>query len=46
MGKNSLKLKSAVEALSAVALVLSLVFVGLEVNENTRATRSEEQRHP
>jgi len=40
MDNNSLKLKSALEALSVVAVVLSLVFVGLEVNESTRATRS------
>ena len=40
MDNNSLKLKSAVEALSVAAVVLSLIFVGLEVNESTRATRS------
>ena len=40
MDNNSLKLKSALEALSVVAVVLSLIFVGLEVNESTRATRS------
>ena len=32
--------KSLVEAIGLSALVLSLVFVGLEVNESTRATRS------
>jgi hypothetical protein len=40
MDNNSLKLKSALEALSVTAVVLSLIFVGLEVNESTRATRS------
>ncbi len=40
MDNSSLKLKSALEALSVVAVVLSLIFVGLEVNESTRATRS------
>jgi hypothetical protein len=40
MDNNSLKLKSALEALSVVAVVLGLIFVGLEVNESTRATRS------
>jgi hypothetical protein len=40
MDNNSLKLKSALEALSVAAVVLSLIFVGLEVNESTRATRS------
>ena len=39
MDNNSLKLKSALEAVSVVAVVLSLIFVGLEVNESTRATR-------
>jgi hypothetical protein len=32
--------KSLVEAIGLAAVVLSLVFVGLEVNESTRATRS------
>ena len=32
--------KSVLEALSVAAVVLSLIFVGLEVNESTRATRS------
>ena len=40
MDIKSLKLKSAIEALSVAAVVLSLIFVGLEVNESTRATRS------
>ena len=40
MESYSLKLKSALEALSVAAVVLSLIFVGLEVNESTRATRS------
>lgn len=40
MDIKSPKLKSVLEALSVAAVVLSLVFVGLEVNESTRATRS------
>ena len=40
MDNKSLRLKSALEALSVAAVVLSLIFVGLEVNESTRATRS------
>jgi len=32
--------KSLIEAVGVAAVVLSLVFVGLEVNESTRATRS------
>ena len=32
--------KNLVEAVGSAAVVLSLVFVGLEVNESTRATRS------
>ena len=40
MDSNSLNMKSALEVLSVVAVVLSLIFVGLEVNESTRATRS------
>ena len=32
--------KSLIEAIGLTAVVLSLVFVGLEVNESTRATRS------
>ena len=32
--------KNLIEAVGLAALVLSLVFVGLEVNESTRATRS------
>ena len=32
--------KGLVEAIGLAAVVLSLVFVGLEVNESTRATRS------
>ena len=40
MDKNSLKFKSIPEILSVLAVVLSLIFVGLEVNESTRATRS------
>ena len=33
-------MKSALEAISVAAVVLSLVFVGLQMNESTRATRS------
>jgi hypothetical protein len=40
MDIKSPKLKPVLEALSVAAVVLSLVFVGLEVNESTRATRS------
>lgn len=40
MNIKSLDLKSTIEAISVVAVVLSLIFVGLEVNESTRATRS------
>jgi hypothetical protein len=40
MENQSISLKSALETLSVVAVVLSLIFVGLEVNESTRATRS------
>jgi hypothetical protein len=40
MDTKSPVLKSALEALSVAAVVLSLIFVGLEVNESTRATRS------
>ena len=40
MDNKSLKSKSVLEALSVAAVVLSLIFVGLEVNESTRATRS------
>ena len=40
MDNNSLKFKSTLETLSVLAVVLSLIFVGLEVNESTRATRS------
>ena len=40
MDTKSPILKSALEALSVAAVVLSLIFVGLEVNESTRATRS------
>ena len=40
MENHSISLKSALETLSVVAVVLSLIFVGLEVNESTRATRS------
>ena len=34
------KSTSILEALSVAAVVLSLIFVGLEVNESNRATRS------
>jgi hypothetical protein len=40
MDIKSPRIKSALEALSVAAVVLSLIFVGLEVNESTRATRS------
>ena len=40
MDIKSPRLKSALEALSVAAVVLSLIFVGFEVNESTRATRS------
>ena len=40
MDIKSPRLKSALEALSVAAVILSLIFVGLEVNESTRATRS------
>ena len=40
MSPKSFDLKSALEAISVAAVVLSLIFVGLEMNESTRATRS------
>jgi len=40
MENKSLRSKLALETLSVAAVVLSLIFVGLEVNESTRATRS------
>jgi len=40
MNTKSLNLKSALEAISVAAVVLSLIFVGLEMNESTGATRS------
>ena len=40
MDIKSPKLKVALEAFSVAVVVLSLIFVGLEVNESTRATRS------
>ena len=40
MSTKSFDLKSALEAISVAAVVLSLIFVGLEMNESTRATRS------
>ena len=40
MDNNHLISKSALEVVGVVAVVLSLIFVGLEVNESTRATRS------
>ncbi len=40
MDNNPLISKSALEVVGVVAVVLSLIFVGLEVNESTRATRS------
>ena len=38
--KASIDIKLVAEALSALAVVTSLVFVGLQMYENTRATRS------
>jgi len=32
--------KNLIEAIGMAAVVISLVFVGIEVNESTRATRS------
>ncbi len=40
MDNTPLISKSALEVVGVVAVVLSLIFVGLEVNESTRATRS------
>ena len=40
MDIRSIGMKSALEAISVAAVVLSLVFVGLQMNESTRATRS------
>ena len=40
MDINSPKAKTFLELLSVTAVVLSLIFVGLEVSESTRATRS------
>ena len=40
MNIRTLNLKSVIDAISAVAVILSLVFVGLQINESTRATRS------
>ena len=40
MQKNSVGFKVVAEILSAVAVVISLVFVGFQMEENTRATRS------
>ena len=40
MNSNSLISKSTLEIVGVVAVVLSLIFVGLEINESTRATRS------
>ena len=40
MNNKPLNLKPAFEAISAAAVILSLIFVGLEINESTRATRS------
>ena len=38
--KIKINFKGMVETFSALAVVISLVFVGLQMNENTRATRS------
>lgn len=40
MDNKPLISKSALEVVGVVAVVLSLIFVGLEINESTRATRS------
>lgn len=40
MLKKSISFKVLVEALSVLAVVISLVFVGVQMDENTRATRS------
>ena len=40
MGQDCFRPQAAVEALSVAAVVLSLILVGLEVNESTRATLS------
>ena len=40
MSIKPLDLKSTFEAISAAAVIVSLVFVGLQINESTRATRS------
>jgi hypothetical protein len=40
MEKQLLSNKMLVEVFSAFAVIISLIFVGLEMNENTKATRS------
>ena len=40
MNIKPLSLKSTIEVFSAAAVMLSLIFVGFEINESTRATRS------
>lgn len=38
--KQSLNYKTLLEVFSVFAVIISLIFVGLEMNENTKATRS------
>lgn len=38
--EKSISIKVIVEAISAFAVIISLAFVGLQLNENTKATRS------
>ena len=38
--EKSLNVKAVVEVLGALAVIISLVFVGMQLDENTRATRS------
>ncbi len=40
MKNGAISIKAIIEGISALAVVLSLVFVGLQMNENTKATRS------
>ena len=40
MEKQLLNHKMLVEVFSVIAVIISLIFVGLEMNENTKATRS------
>lgn len=40
MSRITFKINSMVEVITVLAIIISLVFVGLEMNENTKATRS------